>query len=83
MNNVTLITSFFPEKCTKLLRDAEELINQSRTADSLMDYSSALQLCLEATKLLETILTMENVNQECLVKARIKHGECINKGNRQ
>nr|CAB3267568.1 inactive ubiquitin carboxyl-terminal hydrolase 54-like [Phallusia mammillata] len=67
------------EKAVLLLRDAEDRFEQSRLADTRMDYSTALQLCLEATKLIETVLLMQDVPTQCMLRARIKHGECVNK----
>ncbi|XP_076823556.1 uncharacterized protein LOC143469674 isoform X3 [Clavelina lepadiformis] len=79
-NHVNTVKSGSRDKFADLLQDAEDLIEQSRAADAILDYSSALQLCLEATKVVETILTMKDVPNEYLMQARIKHGECVNRG---
>ena len=64
-----------------LFCEAEQLLEESRAADTRMDYASALQLCLEATKTIENLLMTENLPEEYLIKARIKHGDCVNKSN--
>lgn len=30
--------------------------------------------------MIETVLLMQDVPSECMVQARIKHGECVNRG---
>jgi len=75
------LQSLFLDRCLTLFCEAERLLEESRAADMRMDYASALQLCLEATKTIENILMTENLPEEYLIKARIKHGDCVNKSN--
>ena len=67
-------------KATGLLQNAHDLMEKSKTADTLLDYSSALQLCLEATKLIETVMLLPDVSNEHMLKARLLHGQCVSKG---
>nr|XP_026693915.1 inactive ubiquitin carboxyl-terminal hydrolase 54 isoform X2 [Ciona intestinalis] len=75
------ITNKLNDKCRSLLRDADELMEQSNAADKLMDYPSALQMCLEATKVLESVMLLEGVTPQYLMSARVKHGHAVNKGH--